>query len=144
MRLASVIMAGFLVIVSVRPSPADERQSGPQRDAPSVSIGSTRHLRLESRVKDAPAAVLKMFEKAGEPAPTAHALTTAERRKLSAGFAALPPLHRRILGERLQGVSFLDGMPNTALPRPSTPTSPTGCSTSRSALGSSARMCPSG
>jgi hypothetical protein len=56
-----------------------------------------------------------MFEEAGGAAPTAHALTAAERRKLSAAFAALPPLHRRVLGERLRSVSFLDGMPNTAL-----------------------------
>jgi hypothetical protein len=70
---------------------------------------------LESRVKETPATVLKMFEEAGEAAPTSHALTEGERRKLSAAFGALPPLHRRILGERLRSVSFLDGMPNTAL-----------------------------
>src|SRR5262249_30209770 len=38
-----------------------------------------------------------------------------ERRQLSGAFAVLPPLHRRVLGERLRSVSFLDGMPNTAL-----------------------------
>jgi hypothetical protein len=70
---------------------------------------------LESRVKETPATVLKMFKETGETAPTAHALTEAERLKLSAAFAALPPLHRRVLGERLRSVSFLDGMPNTAL-----------------------------
>lgn len=70
---------------------------------------------LESRVKEAPAAVLKMFTDAGEAAPTSHALTPVEQRKLSTAFAALPPLHRRILAERLRSVSFLDGMPNTAL-----------------------------
>jgi hypothetical protein len=114
-RLASVIIAGFLVIVSVRPAPADDGQSAPQRDETVRRHGLDPASPLESRVKDTPEAVLKMFEEAGEAAPTAHALTTAERRKLSAGFAALPPLHRRILGERLRGVSFLDGMPNTAL-----------------------------
>ena len=70
---------------------------------------------LESRVKETPPSVLKMFEGLGGAAPTAHALTDAERRKLSAAFAALPPLHRRVLGDRLRSVSFLDGMPNTAL-----------------------------
>jgi len=70
---------------------------------------------LESRVKAAPATVLKMFADAGMAAPTPHALTAAERRQLSGAFAALPPLHRRMLGERLRSVSFLDGMPNTAL-----------------------------
>lgn len=70
---------------------------------------------LESRVKQTPATVLKMFTEAGQPTPTAHTLTAVERRKLSTAFATLPPLHRRILGERLRSVSFLDGMPNTAL-----------------------------
>jgi hypothetical protein len=70
---------------------------------------------LESRVKKTPAAVLKMFTDADQATPTAHDLTAMERRKLSTAFAALPPLHRRILGERLRSVSFLDGMPNTAL-----------------------------
>ena len=70
---------------------------------------------LESRVRQTPATVLKMFTEAGQPPPTAHTLTAVERRKLSTAFATLPPLHRRILGERLRSVSFLDGMPNTAL-----------------------------
>jgi hypothetical protein len=56
-----------------------------------------------------------MFEGLGGPAPTAHVLSKAERNKLAAAFAALPPLHRRILTERLRSVNFLDGMPNTAL-----------------------------
>jgi hypothetical protein len=38
-----------------------------------------------------------------------------EHLQLAAAFAALPPLHRKILSERLRSVSFLDGMPNTAL-----------------------------
>ena len=116
-RLASAIIAGFLIFVSVRPSrrPNEGRSRLPQRDDAVRRHGLDPASPLESRVKDVPAAVLKMFEEAGEAAPTAHALTTAERRKLAAGFAALAPLHRRILGERLRSVSFLDGMPNTAL-----------------------------
>jgi hypothetical protein len=79
---------------------------------------------LESRVKDTPAPVLKMFKELGGAPPTAHALTGEEKRKLSAAFAAIPPLHRRILGERLRSVSFLDGMPNTALTSPVNPDEP--------------------
>jgi CubicO group peptidase (beta-lactamase class C family) len=70
---------------------------------------------LESRVKSAPDSVLKLFRDAGRPAPKAHPLTDAERTKLNFAMQSLPPLHRRILSERLRGVSFLDGMPNTAL-----------------------------
>jgi hypothetical protein len=76
---------------------------------------------LESRITDTPASVLKMFADAGEPAPTPHVLTADERRTLAAAFAALPPLHRTILLERLQSLSFLDGMPNTALTSPVNP-----------------------
>jgi hypothetical protein len=70
---------------------------------------------FESRINETPAAVLKMFTGAGLGTPTHHVLTAVERRKLSNAFAGLPLLHRRILGERLRTVSFLDGMPNTAL-----------------------------
>ena len=65
-----------------------------------------------------------MFKEAGGAVPTAHALTEAERLKLSAAYAALPPLHRRVLSERLRSVSFLDGMPNTALTSPVNPDEP--------------------
>ncbi len=70
---------------------------------------------LESRIKDAPTTVLEMLKKLGRPLPMAHVLTVGERLKLSAAFEALPPLHRRVLRQRLRSVSFLDGMPNTAL-----------------------------
>ena len=76
---------------------------------------------LESRVKPTPAAILKMFDEPGATLPTAHVLTGDENRKLTAAFAALPPLHRRILSERLRSVSFLDGMPNTAITSPANP-----------------------
>lgn len=69
---------------------------------------------LESRIGETPAAVLKAFKDAGAK-PTAHVLTAAERQKVGKAFAALPPLSRRILRERLRSFSFLDRMPNTAL-----------------------------
>jgi hypothetical protein len=70
---------------------------------------------LDSRVKATPAPVLAMLQEPGRPAPTAHVLTEAERLKLHAAIVAMPPLHRRVLRERLRTLSFLDGMPNTAL-----------------------------
>jgi len=70
---------------------------------------------LESRVASAPASVLALFRETGRPAPRAHELTAAERIQLNGAIQSLPPLHRRILGERLRVLSFLDGMPNTAL-----------------------------
>lgn len=79
---------------------------------------------LGSRVKETPAAVLKMFTDAGMGAPTPHDLTAAERHKLSSAFAALTPLHRRVLGERVRSVSFLDGMPNTGLTSTVNPNEP--------------------
>ncbi len=58
---------------------------------------------------------MKLFAELGPPAPTPHALTPEERKQLTAAFDALPPMHRRVLKERLRTLSFLDGMPNTAL-----------------------------
>jgi hypothetical protein len=69
---------------------------------------------LESRIGETSAAVLKEFRDGGAT-PTVHVLTVAERQKVSRALAALPPLNHRILRERLRSISFLDGMPNTAL-----------------------------
>jgi hypothetical protein len=114
-RLPSLFIAGLLVFVSVWPAPAEDDPSPAQRADAVRRHGLDPASPLESRVKDTPVAVLKMFEGAGGAAPTAHALTGEERDKLSAALAGLPPLHRRILGEHLRSISFLDGMPNTAL-----------------------------
>jgi hypothetical protein len=79
---------------------------------------------LESRVKGAPQSVLTLFQASGRPAPRAHALSEAERSKLNLALQSLPPLHRRVLRERLRGLSFLDGMPNTALTSTVNPSEP--------------------
>ena len=42
-------------------------------------------------------------------------LTDRDRRSLKAAIDALPPLHRKVLAERLRSINFLDRMPNTAL-----------------------------
>jgi hypothetical protein len=70
---------------------------------------------LESRVGKTSASVLKLFRDAGHTDTKAHPLSEAERGQLRAAIKALPRVHRRILHERLRLVSFLDGMPNTAL-----------------------------
>ena len=116
----SPLTAGLLLSISgwSAPGMADDDPSPAERAGAVRRHGLDPTSALESRVRDTPAAVLEMFKEAGGTAPTAHALTEAERRKLAAAFAALPPLHRRILGERLRSVSFLDGMPNTALTSP--------------------------
>ena len=72
---------------------------------------------LFDRVTQTPSAVLKKFREAGM-SPTEHVLTAAEREKIAAAFALLPPLHQRVLKERLKSISFLDNMPNTALTSP--------------------------
>lgn len=70
---------------------------------------------LESRLAATPASVLALFRELGGPAPTAHSLTAGERSQLDSAINCLPPVHRRVLKERLRVLSFLDGMPNTAL-----------------------------
>jgi hypothetical protein len=72
-------------------------------------------------VGNTPESILKLFDEPGSARPTAHTLTKEERRQLNEAFDALPPLHRKVLGERLRTLSFLDGMPNTALTSPVDP-----------------------
>jgi len=69
---------------------------------------------LFSRVRETPVGVIKMFEEAGM-SPRQHQLSPAERLIVERAFAALPPLHQRVLKEHLRSISFLDNMPNTAL-----------------------------
>jgi hypothetical protein len=77
--------------------------------------GLDRATSLEGRVSRTPAAVLELFQESGRPAPSAHTLTETDRAVLTAAIDALPPLHQRVLRDRLRVISFLDGMPNTAL-----------------------------
>jgi len=69
---------------------------------------------LTARVTQTPEDVLKKFREAGM-SPTEHVLTAMDRKKIDSAFALLPPLHQRVLKERLKSISFLDNMPNTAL-----------------------------
>jgi hypothetical protein len=92
----------------------DDQSTGRQRAEVYRKFALDPKTPLESRVREAAASTLKMFKDNGVK-PVEHALTPEEQRKLAAAFEALPPLHRRILSERLRSVSFLDGMPNTAL-----------------------------
>ena len=70
---------------------------------------------LPNRIRETPADVIKMFKEAGM-SPTQHQLSTAERVKVEKAFAALSPLNQRVLKEHLRSISFLDHMPNIALP----------------------------
>ena len=69
---------------------------------------------LYGRINVAPASVFKSFREAGMK-PLDHKLTPAEKEKVKRAFAHLTPLHQRILTKHLQGISFMDNMPNTAL-----------------------------
>ncbi|RNI22724.1 hypothetical protein [Rufibacter latericius] len=50
--------------------------------------------------------------------PADHGLTAIEKTKVEKAFAALPPLHQKILKGHLHSISFMDNMPNTALTSP--------------------------
>ena len=82
---------------------------------PTASVHIDPASALDSRLGETDPSVLKMFADAGMPAPSAHVLTDAERQSLARAFTTLPPVHQRVLRERLRRISFLDGMPNTAL-----------------------------
>jgi hypothetical protein len=110
--LLSAALAGSGPIAAAEPTPTPR---GDQRTETLRRFGLDPTSSLESRVRETPASVMEVFAEPRTPAPTPHVLTQAERRQLSAALDALPPLHRRLLSERLRTLSFLDGMPNTAL-----------------------------
>lgn len=117
MRFSLPLLACILLSVLGSPLPGQTNDGPPaaQRAEIARRHGLDLTSSLESRVRETPASVLKLFEEGGRTAPTPHTLTAEEQRKLATAFASLPPLHRRILTEHLRGVSFVDGMPNTAL-----------------------------
>lgn len=78
------------------------------------TINSDDNSFYKSRVLKAPERVFKMFIDAGME-PTNHVLTESEQEKVEKAFSMLPPLHKKILKEHLQSISFMDNMPNTAL-----------------------------
>jgi hypothetical protein len=103
--------AATLIVLILTAAPAAHAQVPPPKASVHIDPASP----LDSRVGEADPSVLKMFADAGLPAPSAHVLTDAERKSLARAFATLPPVHQRVLRERLRRISFLDGMPNTAL-----------------------------
>jgi len=65
---------------------------------------------LLDRLAPAPSEVIKEFEGAGMTGVRTHLLSSAERARVAKALAALPVLHRRILAERLDSLSFVDGV----------------------------------
>ena len=119
MSVPSRIFALVVVFVSAWSGPGRTASAGDPPPADRAEVyrrhGMDPSTSLESRIGATPASVLELFKADGFPAPSAHALTESEQDQLRSAIAALPPLHRRILRERLRTLSFLDGMPNTAL-----------------------------
>lgn len=103
--------AATCLVLILTAAPAAHAQAPPPHDSVHIDPASP----LDSRVGEADPSVLKMFDDAGMPAPSAHVLTDVERKSLARAFMALPPVHQRVLRERLRRISFLDGIPNTAL-----------------------------
>ena len=103
-HLSNLKHAAFLVItwLFITLSPQVMAQHPETR-----SVGS-------SRISATPESVLRSFRDDGM-APVEHELNSEEISIVNAAFNTLPILHQRILKERLEGISFLDNMPNTAL-----------------------------
>jgi len=66
---------------------------------------------LASRVALPEPEVIATFEGAGMRDVGPHVLTQAERARVEAALSSLPALHRRILGQKLRRLSFVDGIP---------------------------------
>jgi hypothetical protein len=110
--MLAIRTAAALLVLILTAAPAARAQMPP---SPKSSVHIDPASPLDSRVGEADPSVSKTFADAGVPAPSAHVLTAAERRSLARAFTTLPPVHQRVLRERLRRISFLDGMPNTAL-----------------------------
>lgn len=110
--MLAIRTAATLFVLILTAAPAAHAQAPPP---PRASLHIDAASPLDSRVGETDPSVLKMFVDAGMPAPRAHVLTDAERQSLALAFTTLPPVHQRVLRERLRRISFLDGMPNTAL-----------------------------
>ncbi len=119
--LATRTTATLFVLVLTAAPAAHAQAPAP----PTTSVHIDPASALDSRVGETDPSVLKMFADAGMPAPSAHVLTDAERQSLARAFTTLPPVHQRVLRERLRRISFLDGMPNTALTSTVDPDAPT-------------------
>jgi hypothetical protein len=118
------ISLATLAFVAMRPIfAAGPASSGPDAQA-YVRHGLDPKSPLESRMAHAAASVLGLFREAGRPDPKRHVLTVKERTQFNAVIRSLPPLHRRVLTGRLRSMSFLDGMPNTALTSTVNPNEP--------------------
>lgn len=109
--MLAIRIAATSIVLILAAAPAAHAQM----PTPKTSVHIDPASPLDSRVGETDPSVLKMFADAGMPAVIAHVLTEAERNSLSRAFTALPPVHQRVLRERLRRISFLDGMPNTAL-----------------------------
>ncbi|WP_205508903.1 hypothetical protein [Longitalea arenae] len=112
-RRSFIVTAFLLTGLVSKAQHADSSFSG-IRTATQQKYGLNPSVSLSARVIATPKDVLAMFHEAGM-APTEHQLTAAEQQKVETAFAMLPPLHQRVLKDRLRSISFLDNMPNTAL-----------------------------
>lgn len=109
MSLALLLTAGAATAVRADQAPTAGRAEALRK------YGFDPSTPLASRVGEVRPDVIRMFAEDGGPQVTTHVLTADERRKLAAAFAALTPLHRRVLQERLRTISFADGLPHTGL-----------------------------
>jgi hypothetical protein len=69
---------------------------------------------ISNRILPTAPSVLRIFEEA-DMSPVEHPLSKDERAIVDSAINMLPPLHKKILKERLRSLNFLDSMPNTAL-----------------------------
>lgn len=95
-----------------------------QTNTPASAVPLVRSIRsfpfdpdtpLESRIQAPTPEIVEIFERSRQAAPPNHILTDDERRKVSAAFEALPPVHRQILRKHLRAMMFVDGLTGSAI-----------------------------
>ena len=109
---ARLLFLGFAFFLTLTPFAL--AQDKDQKFATQKKYGLIANTELIDRVQRTPDQVQKLFKDSGLNI-TPHNLTKIERGKLENALAGLPPFHKRVLKDRLRSISFVNGMPNSAL-----------------------------
>jgi hypothetical protein len=110
-----VLRAFALVVLTAFVAAPGAQTLRQQHQGVSTDAAADQWKPLEDRITRPPEAFLKMFP---HGTLTTHVLTPAERKRLQKALHSLTPLQQEVLKQRLASISFVDGMPNTALTYP--------------------------
>ncbi len=103
-------VAGLVLAIGIRAIPAYAQTEANRAISPMSAAANP--VPLADRVGPAPKAFFDLLEL---PKAKSLDLTAEDRRKVAEALEYLTPLQKRVLTERLNRISFVEGMPNNAL-----------------------------